>query len=339
MYALNKLVCDPLDGGTSNPGDPHFGQGLKASLYYLRDDQPRYQHVEDYINNGMKADQFLFFRQLNVPTRTFDHGFPTESGSLVKRDDGQTLYEYFSLRLSSVLRLSPDDEEGTYEVAILSDDGAIWRIRGADGNYQTIVNNDGDHPTKLGCSTYELEMTRDTQLLMQFDYYQGPKYHISVIPLWRKKVPGQASESLCGQSGNSYFFDENTSYPKQAYLDLLAHGWKPVRPANYSLPASTVFNPCESGVAPSIIGFTVEDRLDGVVVAHWVTDIPSTSQLRYIDVLSGTEGLTVSDNELTYEHEVYLTALKPGRQYLFQGVSISDSYGKAISSPVTLTLR
>lgn len=339
MYALNKLVCDPFDGGTSNPSDPNFGRGLKASLYYLRDDQPRYQHAEDYINNGMKADQFLFFKQLNVPTRTFDNGFPTESGSLVKRDDGATLYEYFALRMSSVLHLGPNDEEGTYEVAILSDDGAIWRLRGSDGNYQTIVDNDGDHPTKLGCSTYELTMTKDTQKLMQFDYYQGPRYHISVIPIWRKKVPGQAAESLCGKSGNSYFFNENTSAPLQPYNDLLARGWKPLTMDNYSLPASTVFNPCESGIAPIIVGFTVEDMLDGVVIARWNTDIPSTSQLRYVDVVTGVEGLTAADNTLTYEHQVVITALKPGRQYLFQGVSISDSYGKAISSPITMTLH
>lgn len=338
MYALNKLVCDPFDGGPSNPTNPDYGRGLKASLYYLRDDQPRYQHVNDYINNGMKADQFLFFTKLNVPTRMFSVGFPTESGSLVKRDDGENLYEYFALRLSTVLHLGPDDEEGEYELAILSDDGAVWKLRGTDGQYQVVVDNDGDHPTKMGCGS-TITMTKATEKLMQFDYYQGPRYHISVIPMWRKKVAGQAAEVRCGQSGNNLFFNENTSSPQAAYNELLSRGWKPLDRDNYSLPVSTIFNPCEPGIAPEIAEFKVEDMVDGVVVARWMTDIPATSQLRYVDVVSGAETLTESDNELRYQHEVVVTALKPGRQYLFQGVSISDSYGKAMSTPVTLTLK
>lgn len=338
MYALNKLVCDPFDGGPSNPGDPNYGRGLKANLYYLRDDQPRYQHVLEYINNGMRADQFLFFTSLNVPTRMFNVGFPTESGSLVKRDDGSALYEYFALRLSSVIHLGPDDEAGDYEMAILSDDGAIMRLRGADGQYQTIVDNDGDHPTKFGCGG-TLTMTRETQRLMQFDYYQGPRFHISVIPMWRKKVAGQAAEPLCGQSGNNLFFNENTSQPQAAYNALLSRGWKPLDMDNYSLPASTIFNPCEPGIAPVISNYSVEDLVDGAVIARWTTDIPATSQLRYVDMITGVEELTTSDNQLNTQHEVVVTALKPGRQYLFQGVSISDSYGKTLSSPITLLLQ
>ncbi|MES2769183.1 MAG: hypothetical protein V4596_08560 [Bdellovibrionota bacterium] len=338
MYSLNKLVCDPFDGGPSNPTDPNYGRGLKANLYYLRDDQPRYQHVADYINSGMRADQFLFFTQLNVPTRMFNIGFPTESGSLVKRDDGQVLQEYFALRLSSVIHLGPDDEPGDYELAILSDDGAIMRLRGSDGQYQTVVDNDGDHPTKMGCGS-TITMTRETQKLMQFDYYQGPRYHISVIPMWRKKVAGQAAEPRCGQSGNNLFFNENTSAPQAAYNDLLSRGWKPLDMDNYSLPVSTIFNPCEPGVAPVISNFTMEDNFDGVVIARWTTDIPATSQLRYVDMTTGTEELTDADNELRTEHEVVVMALKPGRQYLFQGVSISDSYGKTLSAPITLLLR
>jgi hypothetical protein len=338
LYALNKLVCDPFDGGPSNPGDPNYGRGLKASLHYLRDDQPRYQRVLDYINLGVKADQHLFFTRLDVPTRRFDTGFPTESGNLVKRDDGSVLYEYFALRLSSVIHLGPNDEEGEYELALLSDDGAIMRLRGADGNYETVVDNDGDHPTKFGCGA-TITMTRDTQRLMQLDYYQGPRYHISVIPMWRKKTASTTPDPLCGQEGNNLFFNEYTSAPQQAYNSLLARGWKPLTMDNYSLPASTIFNPCEEGVAPQIIGFQVEDMLDGVVVAHWYTDIPATSQLRYVDMSTGLEELTVADNQLRQEHVVVVRALKPGRQYLFQGVSISDSYGKAISDPVTLLLR
>lgn len=339
MYSLNKLVCDPFDGGPSNPTNPDFGRGLKASLYYLRDDQPRYGAVLDYINLGVKADQFLFFTKLDVPTRKFNIGFPTESGSLVKRDDGTDLLEYFALRLSTVLHLGPNDEEGAYELAILSDDGAVWRLRGADGNYQTVVSNDGNHPTKMGCTTYELSMTKATEKLMQFDYYQGPRFHISVIPMWRKKVPGQVAEPLCNQMGNNLFFDENTSLPKQPYNDLLARGWKPLNSTNYSLPASAIFNPCEQGTIPQVGGLIIEDLGNGHVVARWETDIPTASQVKIVDVASGVEQLTESDNEFRTQQEVLMSGLKPGRQYTFQGISISSDYGKALTNSVTITLH
>jgi hypothetical protein len=336
LYALNKLACDPLGGGDPG-GDPTAG--IQATLYYLRDGQTPQQTVASYISQGQRADQFLFFSQINVPTRMFDTGFPTMSGGLISKDDGTTLYEYFALRFTTTLQLAPDDDEGTYELALLSDDGAIWRLKNSNGNYEEAVNNDGDHPTQMGCSSYRLTMTRDTQKLMQLDYYQGPRYHISVIPLWRKVVAGQTADPLCGVNGNNYYFDPDHGSVPVHYNDLLARGWKPLKAANYKLPESAFFNPCEGGVAPVIVGFTVEDQLDGVVMAHWNTDIPSTSQLRIVDMSTGVEQLTESDNILSTDHTVYASALKVGHQYLFQGVSISDSYGKALSSPVTITIR
>lgn len=340
MYSLNKLVCDPFGGD----GDTNINKGIKASLYYLKDDQPRYNSVSDYINFGHKADQFLFFSQINVPTRRFNTGFPLETGDTIKVDKGsgtpEALYEYFAIRYSSVISLGPNDEEGEYELALLSDDGAVLKVRGADGNYEVAVNNDGDHPTKMGCSTYRLNMTRSTQKLIQLDYYQGPRFHISVIPMWRKVQPGQVSpDPQCGQNGNNMYFDEFTSQPKPAYNNLLARGWKPLNTSNYSLPESAIFNPCAPGVAPVISNYTAEDNYDGVVILRWTTDIPATTQVRYVDVATGNETLTVSDNTLNTYHEIYVSGLKPGTTYLFQGVSISDSYGKSISSPVTLTLQ
>ncbi len=339
MYSLNKLVCDPFGGGGSN-----IDTGIKASLYYLNDNQPRYNQVSDYINYGQRADQFIFFSQINVPTRRFDTGFPLETGGTIKVDKGsgtpEALYEYFAIRYSTVISLGPDDDEGEYELALLSDDGAVWKIRGSDGNYEVAVNNDGDHPTKMGCSTYRLNMTRSTQKLVQLDYYQGPRFHISVIPMWRKVQPGQVSpDPQCGQSGNNMYFDEFTSQPKSAYNGLLARGWKPLNAANYSLPESAIFNPCAEGINPVITNFVVEDNYDGVVIARWTTDIPATSQVRFVEAGSSSEALTESDNILRTEHEVYVNMLKPGLTYTFQGVSISDTYGKAISSPVTLQLQ
>ncbi len=336
LYALNKLSCDPLGGGDTGENPT---AGIQATLYYLRSGQTPPQSVASYMSQGQRADQFLFFSQINVPTRMFNTGFPLMSGGLISKDDGTTLYEYFALRFLTTLQLAPDDEEGTYELALLSDDGAIWRIKNENGNYEEAVNNDGDHPTRMGCSSYRINMTRSTQRLMQLDYYQGPRYHIAVIPIWRKVGSGQTTDPLCGVSGNNYFFNPDNNSQPLHYNDLLARGWKPLKAANYKLPESVIFNPCQGGTNPVVTNFVVEDQIDGVVKATWKTDIPSTSQLRIVDLTTGAEQLTESDNILSTDHVVFAVALKSGHQYQFQGVSISESYGKVISSPVTMVLQ
>jgi hypothetical protein len=237
--------------------------------------------------------------------------------------------------------LGPNDPEGTYEFALLSDDGAIWKIKPGDGGYQVAVDNDGDHPTQMGCSTFRMNMTHRTQALMQLDYYQGPRYHISIIPMWRLVTAGQQSpDPLCGQQGNNFFFDPNHgSVALQPYNDLLARGWKPLAAANYALPEGALFNPCEGGDAPTISNFTVQDNGGGSVTAHWTTDLQSTTQLRYVDMGTGVDLLTIADNLLSTNHTVTVTGLVPGHQYLFQGVSITRDYGKALSSAITLNLH
>ncbi len=339
MFSLDKLSCDPL-GNSVQSTDTNFDAGIKADLYYLANGQSIYHDVESYISNGVHANQFLFFSQINVPTRMFDTGFPTMLDGLISKDDGTPLFEYFALRFSTTLQLAPTDPEGLYEFALLSDDGAILKIKSGDSGYQVAVDNDGDHPTQMGCSTFTLNLRHGDQKLMQLDYYQGPRYHISVIPLWRKVGSGGASpDPMCGHNGNNLYFDPNhNSVPLQAYNDLLARGWKPIQPANYTLPQGVLFNPCQGGVAPVVSNFVVTNNTHGSVTATWNTDILSTTQLRIVDMATGVEQLTFSDNVLYLNHTITANNLLVGHQYMFQAVSISESYGKTIGSPITIVL-
>lgn len=333
-YPLNKLVCDPLGGGTIH----HLQKGLKAELYYLRDDQPRYTELTSYFAHGVRSEQNLFFSQVHVPTRLFSMGFPTEDGGLVNRDDGKTLNEWFALRFTSVLSLGANDEEGHYQLALLSDDGSSLKIQ-KDGEWHVLVNNDSNHPTRMGCGGV-IEMKHGKEHLIQLDYFQGPKHHIAIIPLWRKLVGADAEgDPLCGVTGNDVYFDyNNSSKPKKPYLDLISRGWKPLEANNYSLPQEALFNPCAEGEAPNISNFEVTDLLGGSIRASWNTDIPAASQVLYTDILSGEKILSISDNVLRTQHEIYLFNLIPGHTYQVQGVSISDTYGKALSAPALLTL-
>jgi hypothetical protein len=162
--------------------------------------------VAEVIEKGVSSEQNLFFTQVNVPTRAFSLGFPTEAGATVKTDEGENLFEYFALRFDGGLSLAGDEEEGEYELALLSDDGATWSIRPTDtlvgqfkpgeDPFSMVVNNDGNHPTRLGCGETIL-MKRNMPLDVRFDYTQGPRYHISMIPMWRKVTATTQSETRC----------------------------------------------------------------------------------------------------------------------------------------------
>lgn len=335
QYALNKLICDPMGEDSPAPGP---NDGLIATLYYRKQSQARFYDVMSYIDQGQESTQTLFFSEINVPTRVFSLGFPTETGDSVKNDGGDLLNEYFALKIQSVLKLGPEDEAGDYELALLSDDGAIMKIRDVEGVYQVVVDNDGDHPTKMGCGDV-ISMNNETELVVEIDYYQGPRYHISLIPMWRKVDASTQEEPLCGRKGNSLYFDyRNDSTPQQAYDDLLDRGWEPIDADNWHLPAFANYNPCTQGTAPKILSPSIENT-EGFVTLRWRTDILAASQLLIENVATGEQTLTVSDNQLSFDHVITLTSadLEQGQDYIIQPVSISNDYGKTIGEGIALS--
>jgi hypothetical protein len=241
--------------------------GLVGNLYYLNSSQPRYTQVEDYIQHGTEDPATLYFNQLDVPTRDYLQGFPTQTGSALKTSSGTSLYEYFGLRFESQIRLAPGDQSGRYQFAILSDDGSIMSINqsgqsGQSGNsgFQQFINNDGITESRLECANQGINFDATTSLPVQIDYFQGPRYNLSLMLLWRE-VPetscgngpnGDQDEyrnlydSACGDSGNDTFFDwqNNPPTPTPLWLGMLNRGWKVVGPENFFLPAST--EPCTS---------------------------------------------------------------------------------------------
>ncbi|MBX9767459.1 MAG: hypothetical protein K2X47_09335, partial [Bdellovibrionales bacterium] len=250
--------------------------------------------------------------------------------------------ENFAIKLSSNIILDPlKDQEGLYQLAILSDDGAVLEEMNADGSVTTLVNNDGTHPTRMGCGA-TIDMRWGQRRKIQFKYYQGPRYHISAILMWRPVLSSNvANDQACGSSGNDLFFDPNhNSAPKAGYTNLLARGWRPLGMGNYSVRStSTPYNPCVKGVAPVISDFKVEELTSGSVIVTWKTDIDATSQVRIVNMATGRDELTNSDNILRKSHSVQVNALPMNVNLMLQGVSISSSYGKTLSAPISFQIQ
>jgi len=326
---LDKTVCDPFEGEPS----PSLEQGIKASLHYRIDGMPRMYKSEDYVTFAKKSDQKLFFADLNVPTRMFTAGFTTQAADTLADDNGQKLIEYFGVKFETILKLAADDAEGDYELALLSDDGTTLKVVGgtvAAPTFKTIIANDGDHPTQMGCASELLHMSRDTSVPLQLTYYQGPRYHIANVLMWRK-VDKLSKDVSCGKLGNEYYFNPDTGAAQKPYKDLLARGWKVVAKENFFIPKTEAYNPCVEGTKPVISNLRTTEILNTGVFLAWNTDIPATSQVKLVNKATGEVIVTDSDNGLRERHNVQVMDLQPKTVYTVQAVSISEDLGKTLS--------
>lgn len=339
-YSSSKLVCDPFAPGPTT--QTSYEKGIKAELYYLTSAMPRLYNSKDYVTFGQKAEQNLFFTDMNVPTRMFTEGFSNASGKALKNDAGVNLIEYFGLKMKTNLILTKTDVTGDYELALLSDDGTTLKLisgSGAEAD-EVLINNDGDHPTRMGCSSHTLRMRRNVMVPIEVTYYQGPRYHISNVLVWRKAATA-GTDPLCNQSGNELFFNpNNNSVPQQAMVDLGNRGWTVVKPDNFVVSANKDdYNPCVKGTDPLIQDFKVGEVILSQVNFTWTTDIPATAQVQLTNMTTGEVSTTTSDNVLRTDNNVTVSNLQARTTYKAQAISVSADLGRSISAEVSFTTQ
>ncbi len=339
----DTYICDPVvdpDSGGHPPSVIDDRQGVLAQLYYLPDDAPEYQYVDDYLDYGLSyEDVDIYFNQLNLPTRPFNRGFVTEGGTTMMTPEGDTLYEWFALDIHGKIHLNSTQAVGNYQFAILADDGVVMEMDlDDDGEFETIVDSDGTHPTKMGCGQMPVYFGENTEYKFRIKYFQGPRYHISLVVMMRP-LPEQVvdrEDPECGKQGNSRFFDSKQSppEPQQAYLGLLDRTWAPLTPENYSLPDGEEDNPCDDPVPPTLSNIAVSSIGTSGATVTWDTDIASTSQVEILDVLSGAIIFTTEDISMVTSHSVNATGLMSNRLYRVKGISKGATGLSASSSTV-----
>lgn len=248
-------VCDPFaNNDNSVTGSQN---GLIGELRYLvmgvhgdSRSELNSRHLDYYMTQGIPADGVLFFSQVNTPTMSFINGFKNGAGIVlqnpVNMDD---LVEYFSMAFESRLQLGMSDVEGSYQLALLSDDGSRLYKENDDGEWEMLIDNDGTHSARLICSTDTLDLTMNSAVPFRIQYFQGPRTEIAFQLLWRQVGDDDdLNDPLCGQTGSSTFFsgyqNGGDSVPTQAYQDFLDRGWKVVEAQNFLLPADVESNPC-----------------------------------------------------------------------------------------------
>lgn len=246
-----RVVCDPF-GGDKTSGNSR--NGLLGKLFYLATPGDRCARVATCQSKGTSPDLDLYFSQLNVPTRAFDQGFSNQEGSTLTNARGEVLIEWFSLHFDSVIRLKAGDHPGKYQFALAADDGAIMQVgepglathspsssaAGSSNVFKTLIDNDGTHATRFKCATQSVRLESGTELPIKVDYYQGPRYHIALVLLWRE-IPENVNELVHPEVLRDAACDQGVDS---------AHGWKVVDPDNFQLPKKAGVNPCVDVQAP-----------------------------------------------------------------------------------------
>ncbi len=238
-------VCAPFDPG--NPGSDQTG--LAGRIKYLEATQARVTNVGDLLANGKDAGVQLVLNSLDVPTVRFTQGFVDSGTSApLKTSAGAVLNEWFAIDVRSELILSDSETDGFYQLAFLSDDGAVLDIDATLTAAGTrLIDNDGEHSTRMGCASKAVYLKKSETRPIRVKYFQGPREHISLTLMWRKVAAENAAKDvLCGASGNDYFWNSNVtpSAPTAKYNELVSRGWKIPRAKNFILPPDVRTNPC-----------------------------------------------------------------------------------------------
>jgi hypothetical protein len=242
QFFSSNFVCNTLGDKT--------GSGIKGKLYYLNQAEVAkgYSGVSDFLNRGTSPDVDFYLGRLFTPTRPFSEGFRlTNTGEVIKDASGQELIEHFAFHFTSKIQLPAGSADRRVQFALLSDDGSrvVIHRKNTDGSTTRVinVNNDGNHPTRLGCGSAPVTLSSSSPLSVEIDYYQGPRYHIALTLLWREwPTSGSTTDPRCGQSGSDLWFDSSTtpSTPQPAWNDLMTR-WQVV-PSEVFVPEPG--NPC-----------------------------------------------------------------------------------------------
>jgi hypothetical protein len=242
-------VCNPFGNAE---GGADANSGIKGKMYYYNAaDIAKYPatNVGDFYQYGQEATPDFYFDNFYVPTRTFSQGFQLEDGSLLSTDDGTELFEWFAFKFESSIQLPAGSGTKMKQFAIMSDDGSNLLVQDPlTGAWTKNVSNDGQHSSLFGCGGAPVKVSSDFATPIELQYFQGPRYEIALVLLWRDwdaDASFNPNDPWCGQSGNSLFFNEayTPSQPSSAWLDVLSR-WEVV-PANvFHLNEGT--NPCNT---------------------------------------------------------------------------------------------
>lgn len=193
-------ICDPF----SNGGKKDPTKGIRGTLHYYEVGDPRISSIKNSLDfipgvpGVVSSPNPVYLNQLDVPTRAFSDGFVGGDGQLLRTANGDALIEWFSLRMASNLTAPTALDDGEYQFAMNSDDGALLKVdTDGDGVYEPLVDDDTIHSPHMKCATRTVTLKNGKLLPFTLDYFQGPRVLITLQVLWKRIPAGGMLESTC----------------------------------------------------------------------------------------------------------------------------------------------
>lgn len=251
---VKPLICDPLSPDGVITDCSTLTNGLVGEIRYFLDKDPAttipefvydtfdnpiafprgITEVDQFYSTGFTLNANLILTSLNKPSVRFSEGFKDTQGQIIADENGNPLFEAFSFKLKSYFKLQEDQEEGLYEIGLISDDGAVLKMD-TDGDLQleTIVSNDGLHAVRLGCASVPVDLKHGKLHPMEVKYYQGPRQHIALVMVMRKIANADEinSDPLCGFTSTTQWFGNTADpgyqadYVNSKFGELASRGW------------------------------------------------------------------------------------------------------------------
>jgi hypothetical protein len=217
-----NVVCDPF-AQTDNGQTNGLFNGLEGQIRLLNTDVAQ-TDLKNNLNTYLDLSKshptgaVIYANSLDVAVRAFDQGFPFKSGDLVLDANGDALIEWFALSFKSKLKVP---EDGNYQFATLSDDGVQLYVDG-----KLIIDNPNVHAPTIDCSAHGqyVYLSKDQEVDVLINYFQGPKFHIALQLLWRKvdlSNVATLSYAACGKSApgaSAQNQDGFTTVPAEAFV-------------------------------------------------------------------------------------------------------------------------
>jgi hypothetical protein len=235
-------ICDPFSSG-ADQDQVSTRVGLIARLSYVPDgSKDSVKVVEDVFRLGTQLNANIFLNQVNVPTRNFTEGFGSAGREPLKDGNGNKLTAWFGMQMETVLKLPTNMQPGYYQMLLISDDGAVLRLK-ENGVYTNIVDNNGTHATASACATRALYFDANTSYEMKLDYHQGPPDRIALMMMWKKvsSATADASIALCHTENDTGFYAQTATSP---FNQLLMTGFEIVPSAAFELPPNAPSRRC-----------------------------------------------------------------------------------------------
>jgi hypothetical protein len=183
LAAIDVAANTVGTGGTGGTGSTGAGAGATGSgtggtgkLFEECGDTPDRPLVADVYRlpagtrsltamNQRTPVKRVCLSQLDITPRSFREGFPGLD----------SLVEWFGLDIRFTVNIA---DAGTWEMALVSDDGAMLSIDGVQ-----VIDNDGVHGAQA-----RLARVRLAAGVRQFRvrYFQGPREHIALVLVWKR---------------------------------------------------------------------------------------------------------------------------------------------------------